>query len=135
MRASRRGFLTLGGAAVAGAGVGALATHAAEAGTNHPAAVSDRVPFRGARQAGIATPVPQRLAFAAYDLTVDGGVAANRAALQQMLRTWTAAAAAMTVAQTVPGDHGNPAAPPAWPGNARRRWPTRRRSPATSSTR
>jgi deferrochelatase/peroxidase EfeB len=118
MRASRRGFLTLGGAAVAGAGVGALATHAADAGTDHPAAVSDRVPFHGTRQGGIATPVQQRLAFAAYDLTVDGDVAGNRAALQQMLRTWTAAAAAMTAAQSVPGDNGNPAAPPADTGEA-----------------
>jgi deferrochelatase/peroxidase EfeB len=118
MKASRRGFLTLGGAAVAGAGVGALATHAADADDHKSVAVSDRVPFRGTRQAGIATPVQQRLAFAAYDLTVDGDPAANRAALQQMLRTWTAAAAAMAVAQSVPGDNGNPAAPPADTGEA-----------------
>jgi deferrochelatase/peroxidase EfeB len=118
MKASRRGFLALGGAAVAGAGVGSLATHAAEAESRKPAAVSDRVPFTGARQAGIATPVQQRLAFAAYDLTVDGDVTTNRAALQSMLKTWTAAAAAMTAGQSVPGDNTNPAAPPADTGEA-----------------
>jgi deferrochelatase/peroxidase EfeB len=119
MKASRRGFLALGGAAVAGAGVGALATHAAEAEQNAtPAPVADRVPFTGARQAGIATPVQQRLAFAAYDMTLSGDVAANRAALQQVLRTWTAAAAAMTAGLSVPGDNNNPAAPPADTGEA-----------------
>jgi deferrochelatase/peroxidase EfeB len=76
------------------------------------------VPFTGARQAGIATPVQQRLAFAAYDMTLSGDVAANRAALQQVLRTWTAAAAAMTAGLSVPGDNNNPAAPPADTGEA-----------------
>jgi deferrochelatase/peroxidase EfeB len=118
--ASRRGFLALGGAAVAGAGVGALATHAAEASEgNKPAAATDRVPFEGAHQAGIATPAQQRLAFAGYDFTLDSGsVAANRAALKELLQTWTAAAAAMCAGQMVPGDSTTPTAPPADTGEA-----------------
>ena len=111
MKASRRGFL-LGGVAVAGAGVGGLVDRAAapEKATPAPA---DRVSFHGARQAGIATPPQQRLAFAAYDL-----VTTDRAALQELLKTWTAAAAAMCAGQMVPGDSSTPAAPPADTGEA-----------------
>ena len=108
MRASRRGFL-LGGVAVAGAGVGGLASHVAEP----EKAPADRVTFYGARQAGIATPPQQRLAFAAYDL-----ITTDRAALQELLRTWTAAAAAMCAGHMVPGDSTTPAAPPADTGEA-----------------
>jgi deferrochelatase/peroxidase EfeB len=111
MRASRRGFL-LGGVAVAGAGVGGLAGHVADTKQATPAP-ADRVPFHGARQAGIATPAQQRLAFAAYDV-----VTTDRAALQELLKTWTAAAAAMTAGQMVPGDSTTPAAPPADTGEA-----------------
>jgi deferrochelatase/peroxidase EfeB len=111
MKASRRGFL-LGGVAVAGAGVGGLASHAATP-EKATAAPADRVSFHGARQAGIATPPQQRLAFAAYDL-----VTTDRAALQQLLKTWTGAAAAMCSGQMVPGDSTTPAAPPADTGEA-----------------
>ncbi|MFI6073732.1 iron uptake transporter deferrochelatase/peroxidase subunit [Actinoplanes sp. NPDC051343] len=111
MKASRRGFL-LGGVAVAGAGVGGLAGHAATP-AKATAAPADRVAFHGARQAGIATPPQQRLAFAAYDL-----VTTDRAALQQLLKTWTDAAAAMCAGQMVPGDSTTPAAPPADTGEA-----------------
>ncbi|AGL16986.1 iron uptake transporter deferrochelatase/peroxidase subunit [Actinoplanes sp. N902-109] len=113
MRASRRGFLALGGAAVAGAGAGALVTHAAEAGGSNTTPPADRVPFHGARQAGIATPAQQRLAFAAYDVT-----AGDRASLQALLQTWTAAAAAMCAGEPVPGDSTTPQAPPADTGEA-----------------
>ena len=111
MKASRRGFL-LGGVAVAGAGVGGLAGHAATP-EKAPPTPADRVSFYGARQAGIATPPQQRLAFAAYDL-----VTTDRAALQQLLKTWTDAAAAMCAGQMVPGDSTTPAAPPADTGEA-----------------
>jgi deferrochelatase/peroxidase EfeB len=111
MKASRRGFL-LGGVAVAGAGVGGLAGHVAEPEQATPAP-ADRVPFYGARQAGIATPAQQRLAFAAYDV-----VTTDRAALIELLKTWTAAAAAMCSGQMVPGDSTTPAAPPADTGEA-----------------
>ncbi len=108
MRQSRRGLFALGGAVLAG---GTLAACDAKPGTGKQG-------FYGAHQAGIATPAPARLAFAAYDLTVDGGVAANRTALRTLLRTWTAAAAAMVDGRPVPGDNTNPAAPPADTGEA-----------------
>ncbi|MEU3031837.1 iron uptake transporter deferrochelatase/peroxidase subunit [Streptomyces incarnatus] len=114
---SRRGLLALGGAALAGgAAAGTLTgcrqeSHAADA----PA---DRVPFYGTHQAGIATPAQDRLAFATYDITATGGVKEKRAALRALLRTWTAAAAAMTQGRTVPGDNANLSAPPADTGEA-----------------
>ena len=111
MNTSRRGLL-LGGVALASAGAGALAGYvtAPEQTTSVP---SDQVPFFGARQAGIATPAQQRLAFAAYDV-----VAGGRPALQELLKTWTAAAAAMCQGRMVPGDSTTPAAPPADTGEA-----------------
>jgi deferrochelatase/peroxidase EfeB len=111
MNASRRGFL-LGGVAIASAGAGALAGRATEPEQATPES-ADRVPFLGARQAGIATPAQQRLAFAAYDV-----VNPDRSALQELLKTWTAAAAAMCDGQTVPGDSTTPTAPPADTGEA-----------------
>src|SRR5215475_9777503 len=112
MKTSRRGLLALGGAAVAG---GVLA--GCEDTPATPRA-SDRVPFYGAHQAGIATPAQARLAFAAYDLTVDGTVEENRAALKLLLTTWTEAAAAMTEGSPVPGNSQALQAPPDDTGEA-----------------
>jgi deferrochelatase/peroxidase EfeB len=118
LRASRRGLLALGGAAVAGAAAsGALAGCDGD----HPkpaAPVAAKVPFYGTHQAGIATPAPARLAFATYDLTVSGSPEENRAALRELLQTWTAAAAAMTEGKQVPGDSTSLVAPPADTGEA-----------------
>jgi deferrochelatase/peroxidase EfeB len=118
LRASRRGLLALGGAAVAGAAAsGALAGCDGD----HPKAaapVAAKVPFYGTHQAGIATPAPARLAFATYDLTVSGSPEENRAALRELLQTWTAAAAAMTEGKQVPGDSTSLVAPPADTGEA-----------------
>ncbi|MEN3305886.1 MAG: deferrochelatase/peroxidase EfeB [Micromonosporaceae bacterium] len=115
LRSTRRGLFTFGGAALA---AGTLAACEAKSGGDPTAARADRVAFFGRHQAGIATPAPARLAFAAYDLTVTGSVAQNRAALRELLRTWTAAAAAMTEGRPVPGDNTTPAAPPADTGEA-----------------
>jgi deferrochelatase/peroxidase EfeB len=72
-RTSRRVLFGLGGAAIAGAAIGAGATVAADRGGSAIAAPTPQtVPFYGATQAGIATPAPARLAFATYDLTVGG---------------------------------------------------------------
>jgi deferrochelatase/peroxidase EfeB len=99
----------LGG--LAGAGVGlAVAGCAPDDGA---AAASSVVPFHGANQAGIATPVQDRLAFAAFDVT-----ATRRADLVEMLKTWTAAAEAMSRGAAVPGDPPNPDVPPADTGEA-----------------
>ena len=129
LRTTRRGLLALGGAALAGGAAGAgltgcrdqggSASSASSASSAAPASgASGRVPFYGPHQAGIATPAQDRLAFAAYDLTVSGSVAENRAALRRLLARWTAAAAAMTLGHTVPGDNENPDAPPADTGEA-----------------
>jgi deferrochelatase/peroxidase EfeB len=115
MGTSRRGLLKLGGATIAGATIaGAAGCDDSHAG----ATPVTRVAFYGPHQAGIATPAPARLAFAAYDITVDGTVAQRRAALQQLLQTWTQAATAMTAGQPVPGDSVDPHAPPADTGEA-----------------
>ncbi len=118
LRASRRGLLALGGAAVAGAAAsGALAGCDGD----HPKAatsVAAKVPFYGTHQAGIATPTPARLAFATYDVTVSGSPEENRAALRELLQTWTAAAAAMADGKQVPGDSTSLVAPPADTGEA-----------------
>src|SRR3954466_12794518 len=57
-----------------------------------PAAGAHVVPFHGRHQAGIATPVQDRLHFAAFD--VEPG--APRAHLAGLLREWSGAAARMT---------------------------------------
>ncbi|MCX4744200.1 iron uptake transporter deferrochelatase/peroxidase subunit [Kitasatospora sp. NBC_01287] len=72
------------------------------------------VPFRGAHQAGIATPAQDRLCFAAFDV-VPG---TSRDDLAAMLRTWTAAVEAMTLGRTVPGEQEDPNSPPEDTGEA-----------------
>ena len=111
---SRRGFL--GGVGLAGFGAAAGAAAAAAAtseGTPRPSPLGDAVPFYGRYQAGIATPAQDRLAFAAFDVKTT-----SRAELVDLLRTWTAAAAAMTVGAAVPGDSTSLDAPPADTGEA-----------------
>jgi deferrochelatase/peroxidase EfeB len=115
---SRRGLLKLGGATVASAAAAGTLTACTSDAAPKTAAPAAKVGFYGAHQAGIATPAPERLAFAAYDVVVEGTVAQRRAALQQLLSDWTAAAAAMTAGQVVPGDSDNPDAPPADTGEA-----------------
>lgn len=93
---SRRRMLGFSGAgllvgAAAGAGLDRVAS-AAQDGADAGAAVA----FHGARQAGIATPVQDRLHFAAFDVTTG-----DRAKLVQMLRDWTTAAEAMTAGRPV----------------------------------
>jgi deferrochelatase/peroxidase EfeB len=121
-RASRRTLFGWGGAAIAGAAIGAGVTaavdHHGSALDSSPAADTGVVPFYGTQQTGIATPAPARLAFAAYDLTMDGTPAQRRAALIDLLRVWAQAGAAMTAGRPVPGDSTDPAAPPADTGEA-----------------
>jgi deferrochelatase/peroxidase EfeB len=111
---SRRGFLVGGlGAAAAAAtfGVGldacstAKGTSAAKPSDDSEAEV---VPFYGTHQGGIATPAQPRLAFATFDAN-----ASDRDDLRQMLGLWSAAAAAMTRGEPVPGRSTNENAPPA----------------------
>jgi deferrochelatase/peroxidase EfeB len=71
------------------------------------------VPFHGEHQAGVTTPPPDRLMFAAFDLTV--GTAAE---LRDLLRTWSQAAALMTAGRPAGSPAGAPEAPPADTGEA-----------------
>ncbi|MFI0354764.1 Dyp-type peroxidase, partial [Actinomadura sp. 9N407] len=93
---SRRRMLGFSGASLlAGAAAGAGIERVASAeGERSPAAI----PFYGEHQAGIATPVQDRLHFAAFDVVTE-----DRGRLVQMLKAWTAAAAAMAAGEPVGG--------------------------------
>ncbi|KAB2386412.1 iron uptake transporter deferrochelatase/peroxidase subunit [Actinomadura montaniterrae] len=112
---SRRRMLGFSGAsllvgAAAGAGLDRVAS--ADTGGTDTAAP---VPFHGPHQAGIATPVQDRLHFAAFDVTTD-----DRGKLVQMLKDWTKAAADMTAGRAI-GDGAIPevaVAPPDDTGEA-----------------
>jgi hypothetical protein len=154
---TRRGFLAGAFGTVAAAG-GAVALAGCGSSTRAPAARPAVIPFRGAHQAGIATPAQDRLAFAAFDVT-----STSRAELIDLLRRWTAAAEKMTrgepggavegPGQYVPADTGEATGLPAanltvtsasdrassttastWPAGGRRRCANCPPSPATRST-
>jgi deferrochelatase/peroxidase EfeB len=116
---SRRALIGWGGAGIA---LGAAAAGGAVAMTRtgddvQPAGASTgaAVAFHGAHQAGISTPVQDRLHFAAFDVKTD-----DRAEFVQLLKDWTAAARRMTAGQTVgEGAYGGLAeAPPDDTGEA-----------------
>ncbi|WP_393083953.1 iron uptake transporter deferrochelatase/peroxidase subunit [Streptomyces sp. LN704] len=116
---SRRSLIGWGGAGLA---LGAAAAGGAVAMTRtgndvDPAGAETgaAVAFHGTHQAGIATPVQDRLHFAAFDVKTD-----DRAEFVQMLKEWTAAARRMTGGHTVgEGAYGGLAeAPPDDTGEA-----------------
>lgn len=116
---SRRALIGWGGAGLA---LGAAAAGGAVAMTRtgddiEPTAAEAgaAVEFHGAHQAGIATPVQDRLHFAAFDVTTE-----DRAEFVQMLKEWTAAARRMTAGKAVgEGAYGGLAeAPPDDTGEA-----------------
>ncbi|MEV3920410.1 iron uptake transporter deferrochelatase/peroxidase subunit [Actinomadura coerulea] len=111
---SRRRMLGFSGASLlvgAAAGVGLDRVASAE----EDDGAGDAIAFHGAHQAGIATPVQDRLHFAAFDVTTG-----DRDRLVRMLKEWTAAAAAMTAGRPVgDGAVGGPSvAPPDDTGEA-----------------
>ncbi|MCW2904297.1 MAG: deferrochelatase/peroxidase EfeB [Streptosporangiaceae bacterium] len=96
---SRRRLLGLSGAGVlAGAAAGAGLMTAARAQGDRPSAADGAVPFVGRHQAGIATPVQDRVHFAAFDVVTE-----DRARLVGLLKDWTVAAAAMTAGRPAGG--------------------------------
>ncbi|MFJ9720061.1 iron uptake transporter deferrochelatase/peroxidase subunit [Streptomyces sp. NPDC101213] len=116
---SRRTLIGWGGAGLA---LGAAAAGGAAAMTRTGndvdpagAAAGGAVAFHGTHQAGIATPVQDRLHFAAFDVTTT-----DRAAFVQLLKDWTRAARQMTEGRAVgEGAHGGlPEAPPDDTGEA-----------------
>ncbi|MFG2952386.1 iron uptake transporter deferrochelatase/peroxidase subunit [Streptomyces sp. NPDC048291] len=113
---SRRAVIGWGGAGLAlGAAVAGGAVAAAESGGGDVEPTTTAVPFHGAQQAGIATPVQDRLHFAAFDVKTD-----DRAEFVQLLKDWTAAARRMTAGRAVgEGAYGGLAeAPPDDTGEA-----------------
>lgn len=116
---SRRALIGWGGAglalgAVAAGGAVALAKNGDGADGSGPDE-SGAVEFHGAHQAGIATPVQDRLHFAAFDVKTD-----DRAEFVRLLKDWTAAARRMTAGKAVgEGAYGGLAeAPPDDTGEA-----------------
>ncbi len=115
---SRRSALGLIGAAGAAGAVGALGGYAAgTAGASDDTSAAAAVPFHGAHQAGITTPVQQHLYFASFDMTST----ASREDLQSLLADWTDAAARMARGSEVTDEGatgGGPHKPPDDTGEA-----------------
>ena len=91
---SRRGLLGAAGAGLAGLAAGAAGGFALGRDETTPSmqlAGTRTYPFFGEHQAGILTPVQDRLHFAAFDVITDA-----REELAQLLKDWTAAATRMT---------------------------------------
>jgi deferrochelatase/peroxidase EfeB len=106
------GYAGIGATAGAAGFAGGVLAPLASAGAGEAGA--DRYPFYGRHQAGIVTPQQDRLHFAAFDVTTT-----SRAELVLLLRSWTAAAAAMTQGRPVGGAFPLPyEAPPADTGEA-----------------
>ncbi|MEU7298708.1 iron uptake transporter deferrochelatase/peroxidase subunit [Streptomyces sp. NPDC007206] len=96
---SRRALIGWGGAGLAlgaAAAGGAVAMTRAGDDIDPTADAGGAVQFHGAHQAGIATPVQDRLHFAAFDVKTD-----DRDAFVRMLKDWTAAARRMTAGRPV----------------------------------
>jgi len=91
---TRRGFLAGALSTVAAAGAGAAL--AGCDGAQPAEAQQLAVPFRGAHQAGIATPAQDRLAFAAFDVTTS-----KPNELVSLLQRWTDAAERMTRGEAI----------------------------------
>ncbi|WP_037574437.1 iron uptake transporter deferrochelatase/peroxidase subunit [Phaeacidiphilus oryzae] len=107
---SRRRLLGAASAAgvaglVVGAGGTALGEALTEPGRPTPldSVGSTRIPFHGARQAGIVEPQQARMYAAAFDLTPTG---ADRRAVAALMRRWSSAAATMAEGGTPPQDDG-----------------------------
>ncbi|MCF3134221.1 iron uptake transporter deferrochelatase/peroxidase subunit [Streptomyces olivochromogenes] len=116
---TRRSLIGWGGAGLAlGAAAAGGAVAMAKTGNDVAPAAAEAgaaVDFHGAHQAGIATPVQDRLHFAAFDVETE-----DRAEFVRMLKDWTAAARRMTAGQAVgEGAYGGLAeAPPDDTGEA-----------------
>ncbi|KES07394.1 peroxidase [Streptomyces toyocaensis] len=113
---SRRSLLGWGGAGLAlGAAAAGGAAAVARTGDEPRSDAGAAVEFHGPHQAGIATPVQDRLHFAAFDVTTE-----DRAAFVELLKEWTVAARRMTAGRAVgDGAYGGPAeAPPDDTGEA-----------------
>ncbi|MEY4423474.1 MAG: hypothetical protein RLZZ258_577 [Actinomycetota bacterium] len=115
MQLDRRSFIGLAGAFGLGAAVGVPSTLAATSGFAAMAGGSS-VPFYGKYQAGITTPMQDRLYFAAFNVETE-----DTAQLKRVLKEWTLAAERMsrgTDAGPIGAASGMPEAPPDDTGEA-----------------
>jgi deferrochelatase/peroxidase EfeB len=111
---SRRAFLgTAGAGALAVTAMGSLVAVDDAAGAAVPRATDGIVPFEGVHQAGIVTPVQDRLLFASFDVASD-----DRDELVQVLQHWTAASRKMVRGEMIGTDNADPDAPPDDTGEA-----------------
>jgi dye decolorizing peroxidase len=108
---SRRGLLGAAGAAgavglVAGGAGGAVAAQSLREDPTALASVgAATVPFHGAHQAGITTPLQARGHLIAFDLAPGSNTGTARKAAAALLRRWSAAAEAMTAGRVPSGDN------------------------------
>ncbi|MFD3403280.1 iron uptake transporter deferrochelatase/peroxidase subunit [Kribbella sp. NPDC058693] len=97
---SRRGLFGAAGAAVATGVAGYAVRSAVSTQPSQAADTNGPVEFHGPHQAGITTPVQDRLHFAAFDVTTT-----SRDELIGLLKEWTAAAALLTAGRDI-GQYG-----------------------------
>jgi deferrochelatase/peroxidase EfeB len=115
MALSRRRLLQSAGLGAAGVGLGGagyLVGH--DNATAEAAEPEGIVAFDGAHQAGIATPVQDRLHFAAFDLETE-----SRAELRELMEAWTVAAREMAAGRMIGAENENQLAPPDDTGEAK----------------
>jgi deferrochelatase/peroxidase EfeB len=115
MALSRRRLLASAGIGAAGVGLGAggyLVGH--EAASADAAVTEGTVPFYGEHQAGIATPVQDRLFFAAFDLETE-----SKDELRELMEAWSQAAREMTEGRMIGTENDNVYAPPDDTGEAK----------------
>ncbi len=115
MPLSRRRLLASAGLGAAGVGHGSggylIGHDAAEADAAETTGV---VPFYGEHQAGIATPVQDRLFFAAFDLETE-----SKAELRELMEAWSRAAREMTEGRMIGTENDVLLAPPDDTGEAK----------------
>jgi deferrochelatase/peroxidase EfeB len=104
---TRRHLLVSAGAGAAGLGLGGAAGYLAGHDAAEASGGTGTVPFYAPHQAGIDTPAQDRLHFAAFDLVED-----DPAALRDLMRAWSTAAAEMTAGEMVGDVNGEQPAPP-----------------------
>ena len=110
---SRRRLLAGGLAAGAGLAVSGVGGFALGRASDALDPQTQLVPYYGPHQGGIATAAQERLQFAAFDILTD-----RRDDLRDLLKTWTAAAVAMTAGNPLGDPAGAPLRPPADTGEA-----------------
>jgi deferrochelatase/peroxidase EfeB len=115
MALSRRRLLASAGLGAAGVGLGAggyLVGH--DAASADAAETDGTVPFFDEHQAGIATPVQDRLFFASFDLETE-----SKAELRELMEAWSQAAREMSEGRMIGTENDNLLAPPDDTGEAK----------------